>query len=376
MSFANKLEVKTLTWENGTTFLNYLENNEIPIRLYYNLDDDSQDLARMIFSGTRFNEARDENGKLVYSLIPVSEDTAIMIELDANNTYSFEAVGLYYETRKESVTFTLENSILYDLRKITGNSKLAIEMADIFNDIINFKNDLRKGDMVSIIYERKVRLGRTWGSPTVLAAYVETNKRKKFAFYNPADESYYNEKAKSIKGMFLKYPMAFRRISSRFSRGRMHPIYKKIRPHYGIDYVNKVGTPVKTVADGRVVYAGRKGGYGKTVIIQHKNGWRSLYAHLRGYSKRARRGKRVRQGNIIGYMGNTGLSTGPHLHFGMYKKNKPFNPAKIKSVRKSGLRGKAKKSYLSLASSLQEQLLDLSSQELFTINRFAQKDIK
>ncbi|PIE74211.1 MAG: hypothetical protein CSA19_00920 [Deltaproteobacteria bacterium] len=125
-----------------------------------------------------------------------------------------------------------------------------------------------------------------------------------------------------------------------------------------------------------MVFAGRKGGYGKTVIIQHKNGWRSLYAHLNGYNRKARRGNKVRQGHVIGYMGNTGLSTGPHLHFGMYKKNKPFNPARIKSVRKNGLSKKAKKQYLALADSLQEQLLDLANKELFTINRFAQKDFK
>lgn len=372
ISFSFSLNVTQAKWQQGVTFLNYLENNSIPLKLYYDLDEDSQDLARMIFTQTDFFEVKDENGVLHYSLIPVSEDVGILIKKTDQN-YTFEGVELDYQTTTETLSVKLQTALLPDIKKITGNSKLATEVSDVFNDIVDFKQDMRKNDQVSVIYERKVRLGATWGMPNVLAAFLETNKKKKYAFYNKEDEGYYDEKARPLKGMFLKYPMAFTRISSNFSLGRMHPILKVIRPHHGIDYVNKVGTPVKTVADGKIVYAGKKGGYGKTVIIQHKNGWRTLYAHLNGYSKNTRRGKRVKQGTVIAYMGNTGMSTGPHLHFGVYKKNKPFNPAKLKSVRKNPLSGKAKKTYLKAIESMKDQLLAISVSELSLVKRFALK---
>ncbi|MGP1561736.1 MAG: peptidoglycan DD-metalloendopeptidase family protein [Helicobacteraceae bacterium] len=371
LTFSYALDVNSSIWQKGETFLSYLEANQIPQKTYYGIDDeDTQDLARMIFAGTRFFEARDEAGVLHYSLIPVSEDVGILLKRQADASYSFEAVELDYEIYKESVSFKLQSSVLQDLKKISGNSKLATEMSDVFNDIVDFRKDLQKDDQISIIYERKIRLGQTWGMPLVLAAFMENNKKKKYAFYNPKDEGYYDENAKPLKGMFLKYPMEFTRISSPFSRGRMHPILHTIRPHYGIDYVAKIGTPVKSVADGTVVYVGTKGGYGKAVIIQHKNGWRTIYAHLNGYAKISR-GKRVRQGQLIAFMGNTGLSTGPHLHFGVYKKNDPFNPARLKSIKKDGLSGKAKQEYLAASSDLKLRLLEISTQKLDEIVRLA-----
>lgn len=364
------LEVTPKKWGKGVAFLNYLEKNNIPQKLYYNLNEDDQDTVHMIFAGTKFYELKDEDGKLLHSIIPISEEVQISIREDKGE-YVFEVIPIMYNIYKESLTFKLQNSIQYDLKKITGNSKLALELTTVFNDRIDFRQDLRKDDQITIIYERKVRLGETWGTPTIVAAYVEANKRKKYAFYNPEDESYYDERAKPLKGMFLKHPMNYNRISSRFTHKRFHPIKKVYRPHYGVDYVARYGAPISSVADGRVVYAGRKGGYGKTVIVQHKNGWRSLYAHMSGYGRGIKRGRKIKQGKTVGFLGNSGMSTGAHLHFSMYKNHKPFNPARIKSVKRGGLQGEARKTYMAQADELKTSLLQIAGQELDEVTRVA-----
>ncbi|MBU2332571.1 MAG: M23 family metallopeptidase, partial [Gammaproteobacteria bacterium] len=127
--------------------------------------------------------------------------------------------------------------------------------------------------------------------------------------------SYYNADGTSMRKAFIRTPVDFARISSRFSNGRKHPILNKIRAHKGVDYAAPHGTPIKSAGDGKVLLAGRKGGYGNTVIIQHGQRYRTLYAHMQGFAKGVRNGSAVKQGQIIGYIGTTGLSTGPHLHY-------------------------------------------------------------
>ncbi len=364
------MEAQEQWWKRGETFLSYLEKNNISQKLYYELNEDDQDAVHMIFAGTYFYELRDDENNLVHTLIPISEEMQISIKKDGDE-YKFSVIPINYEIVKESVTFKIQNSILSDLKKITGNSKLAIELSSVFNDRVDFRQDLRKDDEISIIYERKVRLGKTWGTPNIEAASVEVNKIKKYAIFNPEDESYYDESAKPLKGMFLKHPLNYKRISSRFASRRLHPILKVYRPHYGIDYVAKYGSPIKSVADGKIVFAGRKGGYGRTVIIQHKNGWRSLYAHMSGFGRGIKRGRTVKQGKVIGFLGNSGLSTGAHLHFSMYKNHKPYNPERIKSVKRDGLKGKAKEVYMANAQILQNELNVIAGAEPDKIIRLA-----
>jgi len=133
-----------------------------------------------------------------------------------------------------------------------------------------------------------------------------------------------------VRKACLKAPLNFRRISSFFSGQRKHPLLKIYRPHHGLDYVAPAGTPVSTVGDGKVVFAGRKGQYGKLVIVKHRNGYTSYYGHLSGIAEGIRTGRRVEQGQLIGYVGATGLATGPHLHYEMRISDKPLNPLSIK----------------------------------------------
>lgn len=337
--------INELTWPQKETFLTFLERQKIPHKLYYNLDEEDQELVEMIYAGMEYHTLTDERNKLLQALIPLTEDIQISI-YEKEGEYVLEFVPIEYDELRENISFELESSLLQDLKDITGNSKLAVELNAIFKDTIDFRRDLRKGDKISVLYKRKLRLGRTWGIPEVEAAFIETDGKRHYAFYDEKAEGYFDEKAKPIQGMFLRYPLKWTRISSKFTTKRYHPILKKYRPHNGIDYVAPYGSKIWSVANGKVIYAGYKGGYGKTVIIQHKNGYRTKYAHLKGYAHGIRRGAYVKQGQTVGYLGNTGLSTGPHLHFGLYKYRRAMNPAKIRGIKKDGLKGRHKREYL------------------------------
>lgn len=362
--------INELTWPQKETFLTFLERQNIPVSLYYNLDEDDKELVEMIYAGMEYHTLTDEHNKLLQALIPLTEDIQISI-FEKDGTYALDFIPIEYDELRENISFELENSLLQDLKEITGNSKLAIELNAIFKDTIDFRQDLRKGDKISVLYTRKLRLGRTWGIPDVEAAFIETNGKRHYAFYDKKAEGYFDDKAKPVQGMFLRYPLKWTRISSKFTTKRFHPILKKYRPHHGVDYVAPYGSKIWTVANGKVIYAGYKGGYGKTVIIQHKNGYLTKYAHLKGYASGIRRGAYVKQGQTIGYLGNTGLSTGPHLHFGLYKKRYAMNPAKIRGIKKDGLRGKHKREYLASIAPKMDNLLYYANTQSRGVTRIA-----
>ncbi|HIE34579.1 MAG TPA: M23 family metallopeptidase, partial [Campylobacterales bacterium] len=167
---------------------------------------------------------------------------------------------------------------------------------------------------------------------------------------------YYDEKGKEVEGFLLKKPVRNARITSKFTLRRYHPILKKYRAHLGVDFGARKGTPVMAAGSGRVIFVGRKGGYGKTIIIRHSDGYKTLYAHLSKYRKGIKRGKYVKQGQIIGYVGNTGLSTGPHLHFGLYKNNRPINPLSVVKITRSRLYSKKKREFLKLVKKYKEEI--------------------
>lgn len=211
------------------------------------------------------------------------------------------------------------NSSLFLSAKRAGLSHgLTMDLANIFGYDIDFALDIREGDEFELIYEEKVVGDKRVGNGNILSARF-TNRGKTYSAVRYTNKqgvsNYYNADGMSMRKAFIRTPVDFARISSKFSMGRRHPILNKIRAHKGVDYAAPRGTPIKAAGDGRVQLAGRKGGYGNTVIIQHGNSYRTLYAHMQGFAKGIRTGSSVRQGQIIGYIGTTGLSTGPHLHY-------------------------------------------------------------
>lgn len=205
----------------------------------------------------------------------------------------------------------------------------------IFAWQIDFARDLRKGDEFRILYERLVRPDGTARSGRVVAVQFSVNGRDYDAFHFTApngEEDYYDGQGESLRRAFLRAPLEYRRISSVFTSNRLHPITGQRRPHNGVDYAARTGTPVRAVADGVVTRAGKGGGYGNVVDIRHSRGYTTRYAHLNGFARGVRSGSRVRQGDIIGYVGMTGLATGPHLHYEFHTGGRPVDPNSVRHL--------------------------------------------
>lgn len=330
-------------WGKGETFLTFLEDNGLPLEIYYNLDREDQELAAEIMSGIRYKILKDRVGKIEQVLIPIGEELQLHL-ISHEDGYELTTSPIVYQEERRVVTVKITRSPYQDIIDKTDNYLLAHEFSRAFKNSVNFKR-LQKGDRVVIFYTKRTRLGRQFGSPEIEAAMVEIRGDRNYVFsFN--NGRFYDSKGKEVEGFFLAKPVNYHRISSGFTYKRFHPILKRYRAHLGIDYAAKSGTPIKASGKGRVVHVGNKGGYGKTVIIDHQNGYRTLYAHMRGYAKGMKRGKWVKRGQTIGFVGSTGLSTGPHLHFGLYRNNRAINPNSVIRVTKSKLTGKKKEEFV------------------------------
>jgi murein DD-endopeptidase MepM/ murein hydrolase activator NlpD len=195
---------------------------------------------------------------------------------------------------------------------------VADQIADIFSTDIDFHKDLRRGDKFTVVYEMFYDAGEPVKSGKVLAAeFINAGKSYQAVWFQHADGqgAYYTPEGKNIKKSFLRSPLEFSRVTSGFTTGRFHPILQRWRAHTGVDYGAATGTGVKATADGVVDFAGVKGGYGNVVILRHQQKYTTLYGHLSRFGHGIRTGSKISQGDVIGYVGSTGLATGPHLHY-------------------------------------------------------------
>jgi murein DD-endopeptidase MepM/ murein hydrolase activator NlpD len=229
----------------------------------------------------------------------------------------------------------LESSLYEAIEAAGERPELIIHFIDLFSWDINWFIDPRTGDQFRMTYEKYYSGGEFIKYGRILAACYVNDGKPYYAYrFNPDTtlDDYFNENGVSLRKSFLKAPLRYHRVSSRFSYSRLHPILKYRRPHLGVDYAAPVGTPVSAAADGKVVFAGNRGGYGKLVIIYHENAYRTQYGHLRRFGRGIRAGKKVKQGQVIGFVGSSGLSTGPHLDFRVQRGKAFINPLSIKSA--------------------------------------------
>ena len=236
------------------------------------------------------------------------------------------------KTRIKTAAGKIKGSLFNSMLAQGLQVPLILDFTDAFSWTIDFNTDTRNGDEYAALWEENYTVSGEITSQDLLAAsYKSADGGTTYAFY--FEDDFYDETGKMSKKMFLKSPISFRnyRISSRFSYGRLHPILKIRRPHLGIDYAAPAGTPVQAVADGTVKLAGYKGGFGNYVEIRHANGYMTTYGHLKGYGKGIKAGAKVKQGQTVGYVGSTGLSTGPHLDFRVKEKNKFVDFLKMKN---------------------------------------------
>jgi murein DD-endopeptidase MepM/ murein hydrolase activator NlpD len=208
---------------------------------------------------------------------------------------------------------------------------VATQMADIFGGDIDFHRDLRKGDRFSVVYEMLFSQGQPARTGRILATEFINNGRTYSAvwFESKDGQGYYTAEGKNIRKAFLRSPLEFSRVTSGFSNARFHPILQTWRAHKGVDYGAPIGTRVKATGDGVVEFMGKQGGYGNLLVIRHQGRFTTHYGHLNGFALGIRKGARVSQGDVIGYVGKTGWATGPHLHYEFRINNVHQNPLAI-----------------------------------------------
>ncbi|MDI6840052.1 MAG: peptidoglycan DD-metalloendopeptidase family protein [bacterium] len=243
---------------------------------------------------------------------------------------------------------TIETGSLWDaLLKVGGTPQLVYEFAEgVFTWDIDFNTDTRNGDTFEIFTTQEFIGDRFVGyGKILLARYILGNKEFTGVYYPKVRPGYYDLNGKALQKLFLKSPISYVRISSKFSYSRFHPILRIFRPHLGVDYAAPTGTPVRSIGSGKVTFAGWRGGFGRQVIVRHTGGFESYYGHLSRFGKGIKNGVSISQGQIIGYVGSTGLSTGPHLDFKLKKHGTWINPLKLNPPSIKPLKGKELEDY-------------------------------
>lgn len=263
-------------------------------------------------------------------------------EIDSEEQLIIRKGGDKFQIEREPIPYTVEtdlvrgtiDSSLFGAVSAAGEGpEIAIALADIFAWDIDFLRDLRKGDTFQALVEKRFREGKPAGYGKILAAEF-TNKGRTVQAIRFTDgdlpPSYYDPSGSNLRKTFLRAPLSYTRISSGFTLKRFHPISKTWKAHPAIDYAAPTGTPIRTVGDGVITKIGYTKYNGNYIKIRHNSSYETLYLHMQGFSRGMKRGKRIVQGQTIGYVGSTGLATGPHLCFRMYKHGQPVNPHKVK----------------------------------------------
>jgi murein DD-endopeptidase MepM/ murein hydrolase activator NlpD len=252
--------------------------------------------------------------------------------------YDFrDSLKVYKEKKKvtrliKTATGTIKSSLWNCFVENRLDVNLGLALSDVYAWTIDFYG-LQKGDNFTVIYEEIFVDNKMIGIDRILASKFQNSGKDFYAYHfeQQGKGSYFDENGQSLQRSFLKAPLKFSRISSRFSRSRMHPILRIARPHFGVDYSAPRGTPVVALGDGHVKEAGFHGGFGRFISIRHNSVYTTTYAHLSGYAKGLKTGMHVQQGQVIGYVGSSGLSTGPHLDFRVYHNGSPTDPLKLES---------------------------------------------
>ncbi len=282
-------------------------------------------------------------GQVLRIISTATSDDMVRLEYeyDGESILIVERDGQDFVARQEAIEYDIEiaradgeitSSLFASASEAGVEDGVIMEITDILAWEVDFVSDIRVGDSFKIVYEKRFRDGEYADYGRILGVMFTNQGNDYWAIYyeDPnGNKGYYDREGNSTKKAFLKSPLQYKYISSGYTNSRLHPVLKKYLPHRAIDYAAKSGTPVAAVGSGRVTYAGRKGGDGIFVEIKHNNSYITRYSHLRGIAKGIKVGSRVEQNDIIGYVGSTGFSTGPHLQYAMLKNNTPVNPLTI-----------------------------------------------
>ena len=347
--------------KRGETLGSIMQAYEFPTKLPYlivNADNGKHFKRIRVGKQIEFVLNKDTNA-LEAIHYPHSKLTRLVANVKDNISVNIE------EIPHDIVDATASGSITHSLFGAASEAGISdnmiMELAEVFGWDIDFVRDIRKGDSFKLIYEQHVNGDNVLQEGDIVAAEF-INKGQKFTAIRHIDADgnagYYAPDGGSMKGTFLKSPMKFSRVSSGFSKKRFHPVLKKWRAHKGVDYAARTGTPIRSVANGKIIHRGTKGGYGRTIILSHGGKYTTLYAHMSKYHPKIKSGKHVKQGQIIGYVGATGLATGPHLHYEFRVNGVHRNPLTYKTPKASAITAKEKPNFDLV---VEKQMLALSN---------------
>lgn len=311
-----------------------------------------------------------QDGQIILLRYLVRDDVLVSIERQGNGFTARErAVKL---ERRELMRAGIVHSSLYGAMDAADvPDSIASEMAEIFSGEVDFHRNMSANDNFSVVYEAFYHDGELIRTGRLLAAEFVNRGEAHQAIYfrnSRGQEGYFTPDGRNLKRAFLKSPMRFSRISSGFSNARFHPILQEWRAHRGIDYAAPTGTPVRAIADAVVSFSGTKSGYGNLIELKHFGAYSTAYGHLSGYAKGVRKGARIKQGQIIGYVGMTGLASGPHLHYEFRINGEQRDPLTLKLPTSVALDSYARGAFTLAAHPYAEQLQQMRGRNLAAID--------
>jgi len=362
-----------LTVQSGDTLSGLLQARGVTASQIHHLLNGDPRLKALatIRPGDRLQLALDDDGKLrTLRYHPTRIDTVEATLSDGR--WQVQSHTREYQRQLRLAEATINNSLFLAGQQAGISDNMTMQLANIFGWDVDFVQDIRQGDHFRVLYEELYLDGKKVDDGNILAAEFWNQDRHLTAYrfrHQDGGSEYLDADGRSLRKEFIRTPVAFTRISSRFSMGRKHPILNRVRKHEGIDYAAPSGTPIKAAGKGRVIFAGVKGGYGNVIILKHGQKYSTLYAHMRRFAKGVRVGTRVDQGQTIGYVGMTGLATGPHLHYEFRVNGVHKNPLTVPLPQAQGVSDSERPRFLAEARQLRTQVATLADTATLASNR-------
>lgn len=323
-------------------------------------------IASALIPGRQIEAETDAEGNLINLEYQLAADQYISIK-KSGDTYESEQIQRELEIRPILKSARITSSLFSATDAANIPDSIAIQLADIFESEINFHTDLRNGDQFNVIYEGSYHQGALLKTGEVQAAeFVNNGKTYRAIGFkgNDGKMQYFTPEGKSLHKSFLRSPLEFTRVSSGFSLARYHPVLQRVRAHKGVDMAAPTGTRVKASGDATVSFVGRKGGYGNVIVLKHNQGISTVYGHLSRFAPGLRAGKKVSQGEIIGFVGMTGVATGPHLHYEFLLNGQHRDPMKVALPKANPIDSSKRAEFEVVSQQLSAQLILLNSSNI------------
>lgn len=371
-NFEQNLETSTifeneivLTVEPNDTFdkmiMPYVRNNQIKQKII-NLINKEFDLRKLNVGKkiSLFTSKTNKEDGILKIIIPLSFNTDLVVKKNANDSYSINKINIPINIDTVAQKYTITKSVFADGQKANVPLAILAEVIRLYSFDIDFQRDIKKGNKLEILYQTFYNQGRneiSYGDIQYVNLIFKKNNLEYFIFKTSEGFlDYFNKEGKNVRKALMKTPLDGARISSSYGK-RKHPILGYNKFHQGVDFAAPTGTPVYAAGNGTIEYAGRNGGYGKYIRIRHNNSYKTAYAHLNAFKKGISKGARVNQGQIIAYVGSSGRSTGPHLHYEVIYKGKTINPMKMKLPSGKVLKGTELKTFIKSSKTLYSNFL-------------------